>query len=256
MRRAREHNAPRGRGRPLRCAAVLPGAVRVSDNPNTLIMRIRFPASTARLGGIHPMLLVLLVLVATVVIAGVWLAGIQNGAVERDEAVTAAWADVDAQLQRRFDLIPNLVATVKGAANFEQETLTAITEARASVGQIKLELKDGSLLDDPALQQRFMAAQSQLGSALGRLMAVSESYPELRATQSFTDLQHQLEGTENRVTQARKDYNHAVESLNAFVRKVPNKWLLDAEEFPRRPVFEAVAAATGDAPVVDFGPGG
>ncbi|MFQ5750146.1 MAG: LemA family protein [Planctomycetota bacterium] len=185
------------------------------------------------------MLVLGLVLVA--VVAGFTVVGAKNGAIERDETVQQAWGNVEAQYQRRFDLIPNLVQTVKGAADFEQETLTAVTQARASVGQVKVDA--GKL-----------AGQQGLGSALSRLLVVTERYPELRATRNFADLQHQLEGTENRIAVARTDYNRAVQDYNAFTRKIPNAWFLSQEEFPRRTPFEATKAA-GEAPKVDFGKG-
>lgn len=214
-------------------------------------------SGTGRAGRIGAGLLLLLGLLVVVAGGVFWSMGIRNGAVDRDEAVRAAWADVEAQLQRRFDLVPNLVATVKGAAAFEKDTLTAVTEARASVGRVKLEVtgQGRSLLDDPEAMQRYLAAQNQLGSALQRLLVVSERYPELRATQSFADLQHQLEGTENRIAQARKDYNQAVQAYNSYIRRLPNAWLLSDEDFPRRTPFEAGSGAE-TVPRVDFGPGG
>jgi len=221
------------------------------------LVRTSVAALDPRAGRIGTGLLVVLGLLVLVAVGAFWSMGIRNGAVERDEGVQAAWADVEAQLQRRFDLVPNLVATVKGAAAFEKETLTAVTEARASVGRVKLDLqgKGQSLLDDPAAMQRYLAAQNQLGSALQRLLVVSERYPELRATQSFADLQHQLEGTENRIAQARKDYNDAVRAYNAWIRRVPYAWFLSDEEFPRRVPFEASTGAES-VPQVDFGAGG
>jgi len=135
-----------------------------------------------------------LVVLALILVAGFVIVGAKNGAVDKQEAVTQKWADIESTLQRRYDLIPNLVETVKGAANFEQETLTAVTEARASVGQAKLELGADALNNPEALQQ-YMAAQQGLGSALSRLMVVAERYPDIKATQNFADLQHQLEGT-------------------------------------------------------------
>ncbi len=191
-------------------------------------------------------------LLLLVVIGAFVVVGAKNGAVDKQETVSQEWADVETQLQRRLDLIPNLVETVKAAADFEQETLTAVTEARASVGQAKLELGADALGNPEALQQ-YMAAQQGLGSALSRLMVVAERYPDIKATQNFADLQNQLEGTENRIAVARQDYNAAVKDFNSFVRKIPNKWFVDAEEFAAKPLFEASAAALGDAPKVDFG---
>jgi len=213
----------------------------------------------SRQGGFSTGLVLVLGLVLVAVVAGFTVVGAKNGAIDRDEAVKQAWGNVEAQYQRRFDLIPNLVQTVKGAANFEQETLTAVTQARASVGQVKLDAsklsaQGKSLLDNPEMMQKYMAAQQGLGSALSRLLVVTERYPELRATRNFADLQNQLEGTENRIAVARTDYNRAVQDFNAFTRKIPNAWFLSSEEFPRRTPFEANKAA-GEAPKVDFGKG-
>ena len=136
-----------------------------------------------------------------------------------EEAVKAAWGDVEATYQRRNDLIPNLVEVVKGYASHEKETLTAVTEARAKVGTIKMS-KD--LLDDPQALARFQSAQGEMTSALSKLMVVVEKYPDLKANQNFQDLQHQLEGTENRINVARTRYNKAVEVFNSSIRIFPN----------------------------------
>ncbi|MBA4393428.1 MAG: hypothetical protein C0407_07730, partial [Desulfobacca sp.] len=136
-----------------------------------------------------------------------------------EEAVKAAWGDVEASYQRRNDLIPNLVEVVKGYAKHEQETLTAVTEARAKVGSIQM---NKSLLDNPQAFQQFQSAQGAMSSALSRLMVVVERYPDLKANQNFMDLQHQLEGTENRINVARTRYNKAVEVFNVSIRVFPN----------------------------------
>lgn len=136
-----------------------------------------------------------------------------------EEAVKAAWGDVEATYQRRNDLIPNLVEVVKGYASHERETLTAVTEARAKVGTIQMS-KD--MLDDPQALAKFQSAQGEISSALSRLMVVVEKYPDLKANQNFQDLQHQLEGTENRINVARSRYNKAVEIFNSSVRTFPN----------------------------------
>jgi LemA protein len=158
-----------------------------------------------------------------------------------DEAVKAAWAEVQNQYQRRMDLIPNLVNTVKGAASFEKETLEAVIQARASATSVKM---DASVLDDPAAFEKLQAAQGSLSSALSRLLVVSERYPELKATAAFSDLQAQLEGTENRITVARKRYVDAVAEYNKLVRFFPTnltaRFLLHAEP---RPTFEATPGA-------------
>jgi LemA protein len=136
-----------------------------------------------------------------------------------EEAVKAAWGDVEASYQRRNDLIPNLVEVVKGYAKHEQETLTAVTEARAKVGSIQM---NKALLDNPQAFSQFQSAQGAMSSALSRLMVVVERYPDLKANQNFRDLQHQLEGTENRINVARTRYNKAVETFNVSIRVFPN----------------------------------
>jgi len=136
-----------------------------------------------------------------------------------EEAVKAAWGDVEASYQRRNDLVPNLVETVKAYAKFERETLTAVTEARAKVGTIQMS-KD--LLNDPKAFSEFQAAQGAMSSALSRLLVTVERYPDLKANQNFLDLQHQLEGTENRINVARTRYNKAVEVFNGSLRVFPN----------------------------------
>jgi len=136
-----------------------------------------------------------------------------------EEAVKAAWGDVEASYQRRNDLIPNLVEVVKGYAKHEKETLTQVTEARAKVGSIQMSKE---MIDNPQALQQFQQAQGALSSALQRLMVVVEKYPDLKANQNFQDLQHQLEGTENRINVARVRYNKAVETFNVSVRTFPN----------------------------------
>ena len=149
----------------------------------------------------------------------------------KEETVFKAWGDIEATLQRRADLIPNLVATVKGYAQHEQETLQKVVEARAKATSIQLSPAD---LSDPAAMQQLQAAQGELSSALSRLMVVVERYPDLKANQSFLDLQNQLEGTENRINVARQRYNEAVEIFNGSIRKFPesltNKILLHLEK--------------------------
>lgn len=137
----------------------------------------------------------------------------------KEEAVFAAWGDVEAAYQRRADLVPNLVEVVKAYAKHENETLTAVTEARARVGSIQVS-KD--MLNQPQAIERFQQAQSQLGSALSRLLVVSEQYPNLKANENFMDLQNQLEGTENRINVARVRYNRTVQDFNTSIRTFPN----------------------------------
>lgn len=168
---------------------------------------------------------------------------------KNEEAVFAAWADVEATYQRRADLIPNLVETVKAYAAHEQETLTQVTEARAQVGQVRLSAEN---LGDTAMLQQFQQAQGQLSGALSRLLVVAERYPDLKASQNFRDLQHQLEGTENRINVARQRYNEAVRKFNSSIRTFPNNLtnnlLLKLE---RKEPFQAEAGAA-DAPEVSF----
>ncbi len=171
-----------------------------------------------------------------------------NGLVDRDENVTRSWADVETQYQRRADLIPNLVNTVKGAADFEKETLDAVISARARATSVTVSPGD---LSDPSKMEAFMSAQNSLSGALGRLLVVSENYPTLQATESFRQLQDQLEGTENRINVARRDYNDAVQNYNSKVRRFPGSLVASFAGFERRTPFEAQAGAE-KAPQVDF----
>jgi LemA protein len=157
----------------------------------------------------------LLIVVLVILVSGCGYNTIQTN----EEAVKAAWGDVEASYQRRNDLIPNLVEVVKGYAKHEQETLTAVTEARAKVGSIQM---NKALLDNPQAFSQFQSAQGAMSSALSRLMVVVERYPDLKANQNFRDLQHQLEGTENRINVARTRYNKAVETFNVSIRVFPN----------------------------------
>jgi LemA protein len=168
-----------------------------------------------------------------------------------DEQASSAWSEVLNQYQRRADLVPNLVATVKGEANFEQETLTRVIEARAKASSIQL---TPQMLEDPQAMQRFQAAQGQLGSALSRLLVVSEQYPTLKANQAFGDLRVQLEGTENRITVARNRYIQSVQEYNVLARSFPSN--LTAMVFSYRPkagFTVADEAAISAPPQVDFG---
>ena len=166
-----------------------------------------------------------------------------------EEAVKAAWGDVESSYQRRNDLIPNLVEVVKGYAKHEKETLQAVTEARAKVGSIQV---SKNILDDPKALTQFQEAQGAMSSALSRLMVVVEKYPDLKANQNFLDLQHQLEGTENRINVARTRFNKAVEAFNTSIRVFPNSltnsMLLHLK---MREPFKAEAGAE-KAPKVDF----
>ncbi len=192
--------------------------------------------------------IVLLIVVLLLGFAGCAGCGTYNTLVSQDEAVEQSWADVETQYQRRADLIPNLVNTVKGAANFEQETLESVTEARARATSINVSADD---LNDPEKIRQFQEAQSQLSGALGRLLAVAENYPQLQATAAFRDLQVELAGTENRIAVARRDYNGAVQGYNTAVRRFPANVVASFTGFDRRTPFEADAGAE-NAPTVAF----
>ena len=168
-----------------------------------------------------------------------------------DEQVKAAWAQVQNQYQRRADLIPNLVETVKGYAKHEQDTLTAVIEARAKATSIQV---DAKTLDNPEKLKQFQDAQNQLTGALSRLMVVSERYPDLKANQNFLALQSQLEGTENRISVARRDYILAVERYNTEIRTFPGRlWhSLMYSDLPVRETFEATSPDADKAPQVKF----
>ena len=168
-----------------------------------------------------------------------------------DEGVTAAWAEVVNNYQRRADLIPNLVATVKGAADFEKSTLEAVVNARASVGQLKV---TPEMLNDPVAFANFEKAQASLTGALSRLMAVAEAYPQLKATEAFRDLAAQLEGAENRITVARGRYIKSVEAYNISVRTFPNNLTAMIFGYKPKPNFTvANEKEISVAPKVDFG---
>lgn len=187
------------------------------------------------------------VLLIAVMLGGCGYNGIQT----RDQAVKASWAEVLSQYQRRADLIPNLVNTVKGEANFEQETLTRVIEARAKATSIQV---TPELANDPAALQKFQQAQGELSSALSRLLVVSENYPSLKANQAFQDLRVQLEGTENRITIARNNYIKTVEDYNVYVRQLPQNLTAMVFGYKEKPQF-AVAneQEISKPPTVDFG---
>ena len=191
--------------------------------------------------------LVLIVILAAVLILGGCGCGSYNGLVQQDEAVKNSWNKVQSDYQRRADLIPNLVNTVKGEANFEQTTLTNVINARASATQIKVDPNDLT----PEKVQQFQAAQGQLSQALGRLLAVSEAYPNLRANDAFRGLQAQLEGTENRIKTARNDFNDQVQAYNTKVRTFPTNIFAGMMGFKQRQGFAADAGADR-APEVKF----
>lgn len=176
-----------------------------------------------------------------------WGVGSRNSMATSDQDVKAKWANVQSAYQRRADLIPNLVKTVQGVANFEKSTLTAVIEARASATQMKLDSKDLS----PENLQKYQAAQSSLGGALSRLMVVAENYPQLKATENFSELQAQLEGTENRIKEERDNFNTAVQGYNTLIVTFPNSLIASFSGFAEKGFFQAEAGAE-KAPEVNF----
>ena len=190
-------------------------------------------------------------ILAVIAVITLSMVGRYNGIVGLEEGIDGAWGDVENQYQRRADLIPNLVATVKGYASHESETLEAVVNARARATQMTAEISPETL-NDPAMLQRFQAVQDELSSALSRLMVVVERYPDLKANQSFLALQDELAGTENRITVSRRRFNEAVQGYNATIRRFPTTILAGMFGFERRTYFEAAAGAD-QAPAVSFG---
>ena len=166
----------------------------------------------------------------------------------KDEAVTAAWSEVQNQYQRRADLVPNLVNVVKGYAKHEEQVLTEVTQARANVAGLKV---DKEVLEDPALFQKYQEAQAQMTGALSRLIAVSENYPDLKANEQFRDLQVQLEGTENRIAVARNRYISTVQDFNSYARQFPQVMTAKVIGMDTKPNFSAEQSAQ-KAPIVSF----
>lgn len=190
---------------------------------------------------------VLIGIVAIVAIVALFSGCGYNSLVKLDEDVKTKWGAVEAQYQRRADLIPNLVNTVKGAAKFEESTLTAVIEARSKASQITV---DPDKLTEENMQ-KYQQAQGQITQALGRLMVLTENYPQLKATDQFRDLSAQLEGTENRITVARTDYNNSVQTYNTKVRSFPNNLTAGLFGFSQKAAFKADAGAQ-NAPKVEF----
>lgn len=193
-------------------------------------------------------LIIVGVILVIVFIVYRFFVGTYNTMVELSEAIPNEWAQVETQYQRRADLIPNLVNTVKGYANFEQETLTKVIEARASATQVKIDPSNIT----PEDLQRFQQAQSGVSSALSRLLVVAENYPDLKANQNFLDLQAQLEGTENRIAVARTRFNDVVKPYNVYIRRFPANTLAGMYGFTPKGYFES-AEGSEKAPTVDFG---
>lgn len=175
--------------------------------------------------------------------------GNYNKMVKLDEGVKASWSQVENVYQRRYDLIPNLVATVKGYAAHEKETFAAVTEARSKVGGVMN--MSPEMLNDPAMLEKFQKAQAGLSGALQRLMVVQERYPELKANENFLSLQSQLEGTENRIAVERKRFNEAAQQYNTFIRLFPKNIIANMSGFRAKPYFKAEESAQS-APKVEF----
>ena len=188
-----------------------------------------------------------IVVLGVLAIIALWVANVYNGLVVQQEDVETAWAQVENQYQRRIDLIPNLVATVKGYATHEQETLQGVIDARAKATQVTVDPTNAT----PEQLAAFQAAQGELSQALGRLLAVAESYPDLKANENFRDLQQQLEGTENRIAVARQTFNDTARKYNTEIRRFPKYIIAGAFGFERKPYFEAEDGAE-KAPKVEF----
>ena len=187
------------------------------------------------------------IIIAVVAVAAIWLVSKYNGMVSGDENVNKVWADVEAQYQRRADLIPNLVSVVKGYAEHEKGTFEAVVEARAKATSINLTVDD--LTEEN--MKKLQSAQAELSGALSRLMAVAENYPDLKANEQFLNLQAQLEGTENRITVARKEFNEAVKDYNLLIRTFPGNLIAGFFGFQQRSPFAADEGAS-KAPKVEF----
>jgi LemA protein len=197
---------------------------------------------------VKPVLIVLAVFAGALLLLGGCGVSTYNGIVTREERVEAQWSEIQNQYQRRADLVPQLVETVKGAKDFEQETITAVTAARASVGKVQLP----EAPTDPTQLRDFMKAQEGLSGALSRLLVVAENYPQLKATQSFLSLQDQLEGTENRIATARRDYIEAVNAFNVSIRRFPGNLVAGLLGTEKKAQLEAPEGVT-ERPEIDFG---
>ncbi len=191
--------------------------------------------------------IVLIAVIAFILIIFMWVKGVYNDMVTQDEAVTAQWHQVETQYQRRMDLIPNLVSTVQGYANFEKSTLTDVINARASATKVTI---DPSHLDQASMQQ-FQQAQNQVSSSLSRLLVAVEAYPDLKADQNFMALQAQLEGTENRIATERRRFNDVAQAFNTYIRRFPQNIFAGMFGMQSRAYFESDAAAS-TAPKVNF----
>ena len=192
-------------------------------------------------------LITIIAIIVVVIVLFSWVKNAQNAFVKGEEAVESAWAQVENVYQRRADLIPNLVATVKGYAEHESSTLEAVVNARANATSMKIDAQD---LSEEALA-KYNKAQGELSSALGRLLMIQENYPDLKANENFRDLQVQLEGTENRITVERQKFNETAKEYNTMIRKFPRNILASMFGFEKKPYFAAAEGAQ-NAPVVQF----
>ena len=192
---------------------------------------------------------VIILIVVAVVVLGIfmWVKSTYNGLVTKQESVESAWSQVENVYQRRADLVPNLVATVKGYAAHEKETLEGVVNARSKATQMSI---DPTKLDEESLK-KFQSAQGELGNAIGRLLMITENYPDLKANENFKELQAQLEGTENRITVERQKFNESAKEYNTQIRHFPANILAGMFGFDRKPYFEAKEGAD-EAPKVEF----
>ena len=188
-----------------------------------------------------------IIIIAVVAILAIWGVTSYNGLVKMDESVNTAWSNVENQYQRRADLIPNLVNTVKGYATHEKETLEAVMAARSKATQMTIDAENLT----PEKLQEYQKAQGEIGSALGRLLAITEAYPDLKANENFLELQAQLEGTENRISKERRNFNETARSYNTAIRTFPKTIIAGMCGFEKRPYFEAEEGAN-KAPEVKF----
>jgi LemA protein len=188
-----------------------------------------------------------IIILVVIAVVAVWGITGYNGLVKADEAVSTAWSNVENQYQRRADLVPNLVNTVKGYAAHEKETLDAVVAARARATQVTVDSENLT----PEMLQEYQKSQNEVGAALGRLLAIAEAYPDLKANTNFLELQAQLEGTENRISVERRNFNEAAKSYNTSIRTFPRNVLAGMFGFEKRPYFEAQVGAE-NVPVVQF----
>lgn len=189
----------------------------------------------------------IIIIIAVVAVIVIWAVSMYNGLVTMDESVNSQWANVETQYQRRADLIPNLVNTVKGYASHEKETLEGVVEARSKATQMQVNANDLT----PEKLAEYQKAQGAVTSALGKLLAITENYPDLKANQNFLELQAQLEGTENRINVARTNFNNAAQAYNTAIRRFPKGLFASMFGFDKHAYFEA-AEGTETAPTVSF----